>query len=73
MASLQCGFAHVFKWSDFEKLLSHFEHLKGFSPVWVLSCFFKLPACENIFIHLNEYTDLNGFSPIWVLKFSFVV
>ena len=55
-------------WSDSENLLSHFEHLKGFSPVWVLSCFFKLPACENVFIHLE---DLNGFSPVWVLSSTF--
>ena len=60
MASLQCGFAHVFKWSDFEKLLSHFEHLKGFSPVWVLSCFFKLPAYENIFIHLDYWNIVSS-------------
>ena len=26
---------------DTEKILSHFVHLNGFSPVWVLSCFFK--------------------------------
>ena len=37
------------KWSNFEKLLSHFEHLKGFSPVWVLSCFFKLRYLKYIF------------------------
>ena len=62
------GLLLFFKWSDFKKLLSHFEHLKGFSPVWVLSSFFKLPACENAFIHLE---DLNGFSPVWVLSSTF--
>ena len=49
-------------------LLSHFKHLKGFSSVWVLSSFFKLPACENVFIHLE---DLNALSPVWVLSCFF--
>ena len=39
-----------FKWPAIEKLLAHFEQLKSLSPVWVLSCFFKLKnAWENAF------------------------
>ena len=48
-----------------EKLLSHFEHLKGFSPVWVLSCSFKELDLEN---HLSHFVHLNGFSPVWVFS-----
>ena len=35
------GLLVFFMWSDFEKPLSHFEQLKVFSSVWVLSCSFK--------------------------------
>ena len=31
--------------------------------MWVLSCFFKLPACENVFIHFEHLT-------MWVLSCS---
>ena len=57
MASLQCGFARDF-----------LSGLFSVSPVWVLSLFFKLPACENVFIHLE---DLNALSPVWVLSCFF--
>ena len=57
MASLQCGFARDF-----------LSGLISVSPVWVLSLFFKLPACENVFIHLE---DLNALSPVWVLSCFF--
>ena len=53
MASLQCDFL---------------SGLISVSPVWVLSLFFKLPACENVFIHLE---DLNALSPVWVLSCFF--
>ena len=36
IASLPFGSSQNSKWSDFEKLLSHFDHLKGFSSVWFL-------------------------------------
>ena len=58
---LQCGFASVFMWSDFEKLLSNFEPLKVFSSVWVLSCSFKELGLEK---HLSRFVHLNGFSPV---------
>ena len=45
--------------------MSHFEHLKGFFPSWVLSFFFKLSACENVFIHLEDW---NSFSSESVLS-----
>ena len=51
-----------YNWSDFQKFLSHFEHLKC-SSLWVPSCFFKLPTCENVFLHFEH---LNGFSSVWV-------
>ena len=28
--------------------LPHFEQLNGLSPVWVVSCFFKLPDVEHL-------------------------
>ena len=58
---LQCGFASVFMWSDFENFLSHFEQLKVFSSVWVLSCSFKELDLEK---HLSRFVHLNGFSPV---------
>jgi len=64
---LQCGFASVFMWSDFEKLLSHFEQLKVFSSVWVLSCSFKELDLEK---HFSGFAHLNGISPVWVLSCS---
>ena len=48
--------------------LSHFEQVKGFSPVWVLSCIFNglLPA--NDLSHFEQVKDL---SPEWVLSCFF--
>ena len=34
-------------------------HLSGFSPVWVLSCFFKMLDVEK---HLSHFVHVNGFS-----------
>ena len=61
---LQCGFASVFMWSDFENFLSHFEQLKVFSSVWVLSCSFKELDLEKQFSH---FVHLNGFSPVGLI------
>ena len=48
--SLMWVLSKFYKWSDFKKLLSHFEHLKScFSPVWVLSCSFKELDLKNPF------------------------
>ena len=55
------GLLVFFMWSDFEKPLSHFEQLKVFSSVWVLSCSFKELDLE---IHLSRFVYLNGFSPV---------
>ena len=48
--------------------MSHFVHVNGFSPVWVLSCTFKLHTCEKL---LSHFVHLNGFSPVWVLSCFF--
>ena len=48
--SLMWVLSKFYKWSDFKRLLSHFEHLKScFSPVWVLSCSFKELDLKNPF------------------------
>ena len=44
------------------------EQANGFSPVWVLSCTFKLPLWLKAFSQLEQ---ANGFSPVWVLSCSF--
>ena len=49
-------------------VLSHFEHLKGFSPVWVLSYSFKEHDLEKLLLH---FVCLNGISPVCVLSCSF--
>ena len=53
-----------------EKLLSQFVHLNGFSPVWVLSCAFRLPSSSSVKL-LSQYVHLNGFWPVWVLSCDF--
>ena len=55
------GLLVFFMLSDFEKPLSHFEQLKVFSSVWVLSCSFKELDLEK---HLPRFVHLNGFSPV---------
>ena len=50
------------------KLLSHFIHINDFSPVWVLSRFFKTLAYEKLFSHfVSHFVQLNGFSPVCIL------
>ena len=51
-----------------EKFMSHFEQLNGFSPAWILSCFFKSPDMVNFFSHSEQ---LNGFSPVCILSWIF--
>ena len=50
-----------------EKLLSHFVHFDGSSPLWVLSSFFKWPGIEKI---LSYKKHLKGFSPVRILSCS---
>ena len=48
-----------------------FEHsfqTNGFSPEWVLICFFKYPAWEK---YLKHFSQAKGFSPEWVLILFF--
>jgi hypothetical protein len=40
-------------------------HLYGFSPEWILECFFKLPFCEK---SIGHWLHLYGISPVWILK-----
>ena len=40
------------------------------SPVWILSCFLRLPKSLNFLSHLEQ---LNGLSPVWVLSWVFKV
>lgn len=46
------------------KRLEQFEygHMKGFSPVWIRMCVFKLKSNENL---LLQRSHLYGFSPVW--------
>ena len=46
------------------KLLSHSEHLCGFSPVWNVMWLFRSPDSINA---LSHTWHLNGFSPVWIL------
>ena len=48
--------------------LSHFEQVKGFSPVWVLSYIFNglLPVND-----LSHFEQVKGLSPEWVLSCFF--
>ena len=46
------------------KLLSHSEHLYGFSPVWTLMWVFRFPDSLNA---LSHTWHLYGFSPLWIL------
>lgn len=48
----------------------HMSHLNGFSPVWIIECFYKdhvrVKACET------EHTShLNSFSLVWVIECGF--
>ena len=49
MASFMCEFSHVPSSGHI-----YFGHLKSFSPVWVLSCFSKLHAWENVYLQLKH-------------------
>jgi len=49
---------------DVVKLLSHSEHLYGFSPVWNLMWTFSFEDQENA---LSHKWHLYGFSPLWIL------
>ena len=40
----------------------------GFSPVWLLSCVFKLELTQNALSHLEQ---ANGFSNVWELSCIF--
>ena len=51
------------------KLLSHFEHWNGFSPVCVISCLIKLLDNEKIMSHFEHW---NGFSPVWRVLLCFI-
>ena len=46
----------------------HLEQANGFSPVCVLSCFFKSQFCWNALSHLEH---VNGFSPVFILSCTF--
>lgn len=54
-----CDLTWSAKWADWEKLFSHILHLKGFSPVCVLMCTFKVPFVMKF---LPQYSHLNSFS-----------
>ena len=54
-----------FKWPVIGKILSYFEQLKGFSPVWG---WFHNKYVEKL---LSQFLHLNGFSPVCVLSCSF--
>jgi len=43
--------------------LSHWRHLYGFSPVWILLCLVRSLACVNRF---RQTEHSNAFSPEWV-------
>ena len=73
MEYLLSGSSHEFPTWKFQatwnwEALAHFLQLNGFSPVWVLSCFFKWPAIEKF---LSHFEHLKGFSRLWVLSCSF--
>ena len=46
----------------------HFEQLNGFSSVWILSCFSRLPESLNALLHFEQW---NGFSSEWILSCFF--
>ena len=51
---------------SFANDFGHWGHLKAFSPLWVLRCFFRLPAWLNDFSHTSSYAHLWTFSPLCV-------
>ena len=48
--------------------LSNLEQGNGFSPVWILSCYFKVPHWLKTLSHL---VHANGLSHVWVLSCFF--
>ena len=63
MASFMCEFSHVPSSGHI-----YFGHLKSFSPVWVLSCFYNWSDFKKL---LSHFGHLKGFPPVWVLSCSF--
>lgn len=59
---------------DVMKALSQYLHWKGFSPVCVLSCAWRVPYCVNPF---GQYRHRYGLSPvclyIWVWRLRYCV
>ena len=64
MAFHLCGSLHDFFKYPFLEIICPVGIENGFSPVWVLSCFFKLVLCENDMSHLVQ---ANGLSSVWVM------
>ena len=57
----------LLSWVDWLKVLPHFLHLNGFSPVWVRMWLFKVVTPEN---DLPQKPHLNGFSFMWITTCS---
>ena len=53
--------SYILEW---QKLLSHSEHLCGFSPLWTLMWVFRQSDRLNA---LSHTWHLYGFSPLWIL------
>ena len=61
MASLSCGSSHVHSSGQVIEIFSYIDHLKGYSPMWVLSCSFKELDHGK---HLSQFVHWYGFSPV---------
>ena len=51
--------------TSYLEALFNFEHLKGFSFMWVLSKFYKWSDFKRL---LSHFEHLKSFSPVWVLS-----
>ena len=56
------------KYFEDAKLLSQYEQLYGFSPVWSLMWVFREKGIEK---HFPQKGQLCGFSPVWPLRWTF--
>ena len=54
--SRQCGYGHVSSNCHFWRIVLHTYHIckTCFSPVWIRTCFFKLPLIENCAPHVSH-------------------
>ena len=65
MTSLLCVSFHASSNHNFVEMLSHLEHVNGFSPVCILSCICKFTVLIKALLHMEQ---ANGFSPVLVLS-----